>query len=278
VFFHRIQNTIYIFYDQYKYNLYLVRNFRKTVPLTIEFYSYIILHIYFISLQGNCSGDILLSYQNFHRINYKSSYEKINPVIRKCFVKLNRLDSVSLHRTKDHNSDFRNGHRNEYAGIRKQDLTGGLNTKQSVIKPYKCNQCDYSATHKAGLTAHINAVHYLIKPYKCNQCYYSTTLKSNLTQHINAVHTRIKPYKCNQCNYSATNTGHLTTHINAVHCLIKPYKCNRCDYSATQKGNLTKHINAVHSLLKPYKCKQCNFSATHPCHLRRHVNGVHSLG
>jgi hypothetical protein len=176
----------------------------------------------FLSLQGDCSGDVLLSRQNLHRWSYKTGFKNSKPITKECFVRLNKLDIISL----------------KYSGANYSSIYG--------------NNSKHGETVKQILNAEINTMQVFHKQYKCNQCDYTTALKGNLTKHINALHSIIKPNICSRCDYSTTHKGNLTTHINAVHSLIKPYKCSQCDYSATHKGNLTTHTNAVHSLIKPY--------------------------
>ena len=68
-------------------------------------------------------------------------------------------------------------------------------------KMHKCEQISKAYYLPFRLELHICAKHTMVKPYKCIECNKAFAVKANLKRHV-LIHSGIKPHICEECKQS----------------------------------------------------------------------------
>lgn len=78
-------------------------------------------------------------------------------------------------------------------------------------KPFQCDKCEFFARNLGDLKKHQAVAHSVVKLYKCDQCEASFALENGLKEHV-VLHSDEKPFKCDQCGLSFSLKNQMKKH------------------------------------------------------------------
>jgi len=86
----------------------------------------------------------------------------------------------------------------------------------TMVKDFKCDECNKNYGSKHGLYLHNRKVHDGVK-FECEECGKQFGRKSSMIRHVKIVHEQEKPYKCLNCGLTFGMICHHTRHMKTVH-------------------------------------------------------------
>lgn len=133
------------------------------------------------------------------------------------------------------------------------------NFYETVLRPFKCQQCDLTFDRASQYDYHYRSIHLGEKSQLCEICGKGFFRKADLKTHLN-IHLGTNICICEVCGRKFNHISNLIRHCR-MHAGVKLYPCSICGKRFTQISSLARH-KRIHERQKEDKnLSQKNFSA-----------------